>query len=87
MKCSKTVGPLAVQVCAWYSLEWWHYARPANSHGLAVSLTDFSSFDSLTDVVTVFHGFVLVPRFYFQMDSCKSLLQGRRTGSIMFSVK
>ena len=55
---------------------------PANSHGLIVSLTEFYSFDSHTAVVTVAHGFLLAPRFYFHMGSCKSLLQETRTGSI-----
>ena len=47
------------------------YARPVNSHGLAVSLTGFYTFYSPTAVATVAHGFILAPRFYFHNDSCQ----------------
>ena len=46
-------------------------SRPANSHGLAVSLTGFYTFYSPTAVATVAHGFILAPRFYFHIDSCQ----------------
>ena len=47
------------------------YARPANSHGLPMSLTGFYTFYSPTAVATVAHGFILAPRFYFHIDSCQ----------------
>ena len=47
------------------------YSRPANSHGLPVSLTGFYTFYSPTAVATVAHGFILTPRFYFHIDSCQ----------------
>ena len=60
------------------------YGRPANYHGLAVSLAgfySFYSFYSLTVVVTVAHRFILAPQFYFHIDSCQYILHGTRSGS------
>ena len=60
----------------WYAhilalVERMSYVRPANSHGLPVSLTGFYTFYSPTAVATVAHGFILSPRFYFHIDSCQ----------------